>query len=252
MNILAAHHQQMMMMMKSPQHFPPDHPFAHSATYNDGKALVGRCGTMPPALHRQQQQQLRPPTTPEINGTMGGNSTGQSAATVKPVSQANHHASTAFFSGDLAFLGSLPINGAPPPVVSKNFCAPGAAAAPHPPPLMTTPSFPVSFAMTPSQPNPLPPTSNKNATFAAMFDYVERNPRGGQAAESTQHHSAQDFNDMLSHLLGTALPSSDELFDDDMSVGDLSDFCDAMDGEGAAAMMGGPLQVADDGMLLPY
>ena len=57
---------------------------------------------------------------------------------------------------------------------------------------------------------------------------------------------------MLSHLLGTALPSSDELFDDDMSAGDLSDFSDAMDGEGAAAMMGGPLQVADDGMLLPY
>ena len=106
--------------------------------------------------------------------------------------------------------------------------------------------------MTPSQPNPLSPTPNKNVTLAAMFDYVERNPRGEQAAESTQNHSAQDFNDMLSHLLGTALPSSDELFDDDMSVGDLSDFCDAMDGEGAAAMMGGPLQVADDGMLLPY
>lgn len=249
MNILAAQHQQMMMMMKAPQHSPPDHPFAYSATsYNDGKALVGRCGTMPPALQRQQQQQLWPQTTPAINGTMGGNSTGQSAATVKPVFQANHHASTAFFSGDLAFLGSLPINGVPPPVLSNDFYAPGAAAAPHPPPPMTTPSFPTSFAMTPSQPNPLPPTSNKNVTFAAMFDYVERNPRGGQAAESTQNHSAQDFNDMLSHLLG----SSDELFDDDMSAGDLSDFCDAMDGEGAAAMMGGPLQVADDGMLLPY
>lgn len=249
MNILAAQHQQMMMMMKAPQHSPPDHPFAYSATsYNDGKALVGRCGTMPPALQRQQQQQLWPPTTPAINGTMGGNSTGQSAATVKPVFQANHHASTAFFSGDLAFLGSLPINGVPPPVLSNDFYAPGAAAAPHPPPPMTTPSFPTSFAMTPSQPNPLPPTPNKNVTFAAMFDYVERNPRGGQAAESTQNHSAQDFNDMLSHLLG----SSDELFDDDMSAGDLSDFCDAMDGEGAAAMMGGPLQVADDGMLLPY
>lgn len=249
MNILAAQHQQMMMMMKAPQHSPPDHPFAYSATsYNDGKALVGRCGTMPPALQRQQQQQLWPPTTPAINGTMGGNSTGQSAATVKPVFQANHHASTAFFSGDLAFLGSLPINGVPPPVLSNDFYAPGAAAAPHPPPPMTTPSFPTSFAMTPSQPNPLPPTPNKNVTFAAMFDYVERNPRGGQAAESTQNHSAQDFNDMLSHLLG----SSDELFDDDMSAGDLSDFCDAMDGEGAAAMMGGPLQVADDGILLPY
>ena len=249
MNILAAQHQQMMMMMKAPQHSPPDHPFAYSATsYNDGKALVGRCGTMPPALQRQQQQQLWPQTTPAINGTMGGNSTGQSAATVKPVFQANHHASTAFFSGDLAFLGSLPINGVPPPVLRNDFYAPGAAAAPHPPPPMTTPSFPTSFAMTPSQPNPLPPTPNKNVTFAAMFDYVERNPRGGQAAESTQNHSAQDFNDMLSHLLG----SSDELFDDDMSAGDLSDFCDAMDGEGAAAMMGGPLQVADDGMLLPY
>ena len=249
MNILAAQHQMMMMMMKAPQHSPPDHPFAYSATsYNDGKALVGRCGTMPPALQRQQQQQLWPPTTPAINGTMGGNSTGQSAATAKPVFQANHHASTAFFSGDLAFLGSLPINGVPPPVLSNDFYAPGAAAAPHPPPPMTTPSFPTSFAMTPSQPNPLPPTPNKNVSFDAMFDYVERNPRGGQAAESTQNHSAQDFNDMLSHLLG----SSDELFDDDMSAGDLSDFCDAMDGEGAAAMMGGPLQVADDGMLLPY
>lgn len=241
----------MMMIMKAPQHFPSDHPSAYSASNNDGKALVGRSDTMPPALQRQQQ--LRPPTTTAINGTMGGNSTGQSAAIVKPGFQANHHASpAAFFSGDVAFLGSLPINGAPPPVVSNDFCAPGAAAATHLPPPTTTPSFSASFAMTPSQSNPLPPTPNKNVTFAAMYDYVERHPRDGQAAESTQNHSAQDFNDMLSHLLGTALPSSDELFDDDMSAGDLSDFCDAMDGEGAAAMMGGPLQVADDGMLMPY
>eukprot|EP00580_Thalassiosira_gravida_P019275 CAMPEP_0201662192 /NCGR_PEP_ID=MMETSP0494-20130426/4356_1 /ASSEMBLY_ACC=CAM_ASM_000839 /TAXON_ID=420259 /ORGANISM="Thalassiosira gravida, Strain GMp14c1" /LENGTH=724 /DNA_ID=CAMNT_0048140501 /DNA_START=275 /DNA_END=2449 /DNA_ORIENTATION=- len=48
------------------------------------------------------------------------------------------------------------------------------------------------------------------------------------------------FNDMLSNLLSTALPPSEELFDDDLSVGNISDF-------GLATA----LQFADDGMLLP-
>ena len=73
----------------------------------------------------------------------------------------------------------------------------------------------------------------------------------GHSAETTHHHSCQDFNDLLSHLLGTTLPPSDELFDDDMSAGNLSDFGDHMVGEGTAAMIGGPLLIADDGMLLP-
>ena len=55
----------------------------------------------------------------------------------------------------------------------------------------------------------------------------------------------QDYNDMLSNLLSTALPPSDELFDDDMSAGNISDFDQVLGG-------GAPLQVADDGgMLLP-
>ena len=47
------------------------------------------------------------------------------------------------------------------------------------------------------------------------------------------------YSDMLANLLSTALPPSEELFDDDMSAGNISDFEEGM------------MQVADDGMLLP-
>lgn len=57
----------------------------------------------------------------------------------------------------------------------------------------------------------------------------------------------QDFSDMISNLLSTSLPPSDELFDDDMSAGDISDFGDGLDAE---MPVGGPLQVADDGMFM--
>lgn len=47
------------------------------------------------------------------------------------------------------------------------------------------------------------------------------------------------MSDLFSNLLSTSLPPSNELFDDDMSAGNISDW-------GAE-----PYQVADDGMLLP-
>lgn len=47
------------------------------------------------------------------------------------------------------------------------------------------------------------------------------------------------FGDLFSNLLSTALPPSEELFDDDLSAGNISDWSV------------GALKVADDGMLLP-
>ena len=246
MNILSAQHQQMMMAMKAPFQLPCGQPFATSSTtYDKDKALMGNRGRMQPS-----QQQHRPPTTPAINGTRDGNSMGQSTI-AKFALPASHVTAPTQFSGDMAFLGIK----TPPSVIGNDFCSPLAIAE-------TTTASCASVA------HPTPPVVasddgvrnisssmpvNDNSTFTTMsdtmFDYVESNLRAHPS--ETMQHSHQDFNDLLSHLLGTALPPSDELFDDDMSAGDLTDVCDTVDSVGAAAMMDGPLQVADDGMLLP-
>lgn len=72
---------------------------------------------------------------------------------------------------------------------------------------------------------------------AAVAHAASQVPGNGMPPNAPQ--TQVQFNELLSNLLSTNLPPSDELFDDEMSAGNFSDF-----GEGA-------LQVADDGMLLP-
>ena len=64
-------------------------------------------------------------------------------------------------------------------------------------------------------------------------------PNRGNFESHPQGMHASIYSDMLANLLSTALPPSEELFDDDMSAGNISDFEEGM------------MQVADDGMLLP-
>jgi hypothetical protein len=244
LNILSAQNQQMVAMMKSPLRFPPGHLFAApSATDAEGKAPVGHCITVPPTN-----------AIPTINGT-GSNSLKGQSMIANLIFEGNHHTTAAAFSSDRTFIGLFPNSGAPPSVVSGGVCATQDSLLNS----MTTPTTMTTTTTTKSSNAsighlsppiatsdngtllPSPPASN-NGTLAAMI---------GHPAETTHHHSCQDFNDLLSHLLGTTLPPSDELFDDDMSAGNLFDFGDDMAGEGTAAMIGGPLLIADDGMLLP-
>ncbi|KAL3817198.1 hypothetical protein ACHAXA_007741 [Cyclostephanos tholiformis] len=164
---------------------------------------------------------------------------------------ANRHTAAAAFSSGRTFLGLPPSSDTSPSVVSSGF------RAPEDPSLKTTMITTTKTKLfNASVGNLSPPvaTSDDGTLFPspAASDNGTLTVTIGHPAEMTRNHSSKDFNDFLSHLLGTTLPPSDELFDDDMSAGNLSDFGVEMDEEGAASMIGGPLQVADDGMLLPY
>lgn len=112
----------------------------------------------------------------------------------------------------------------PTVVVNSNTNNGSSSSLPSPAAVITNTS--TNYLMAPSPAMPLPTTTNNYYTY-------ESHPQG--MADTAEFQ----FNELLSNLLSTALPPSEELFDDDMSAGNISDF-------GATA-----LQVADDGMLLP-
>eukprot|EP00578_Thalassiosira_sp_NH16_P024250 CAMPEP_0181102828 /NCGR_PEP_ID=MMETSP1071-20121207/14529_1 /TAXON_ID=35127 /ORGANISM="Thalassiosira sp., Strain NH16" /LENGTH=400 /DNA_ID=CAMNT_0023185839 /DNA_START=114 /DNA_END=1316 /DNA_ORIENTATION=- len=96
----------------------------------------------------------------------------------------------------------------------------------------------------------MPPMAPLPAAVAASHGHSHGTPFA--AAETTPPPDVveSDFNSMLSNLLSTALPPSDELFDDNMGAGNISD-CFDDESCSADSLVGAPLQVADDGMLLP-
>ena len=95
-----------------------------------------------------------------------------------------------------------------------------------------------------------PPIANQNmmqqaptrTTFPTTTNTTSNvSPPQGMMNTPPPNQIQQQLDDLLNNLLSTALPPSDELFDDDMSAGDVSEFGDLV-GEG--------LQVSDDGGML--
>ena len=79
-------------------------------------------------------------------------------------------------------------------------------------------------------------------TFPIMTNTTNNNESHPQGMMDTPPNQIQQqLDDLLNNLLSTALPPSDELFDDDMSAGDVSEFDD---------LVGEALQVSDDGGML--
>ena len=99
--------------------------------------------------------------------------------------------------------------------------------------LMTASSDPQNMLMQQAPTNTTLPiiknTTNNN----------ESHPQG--MMDTPPNQIQQQLDDLLNNLLSTALPPSDELFDDDMSAGDVSEFDD---------LVGEALQVSDDGGML--
>jgi len=160
-------------------------------------------------LQQQQQEPLVKPSCPIPAKTMSFPA--NCNATNTPA-QAN------------AFLGTFPSN--TPIIVNNNHIASLSSSA-----ASTANTTSTNFLMAPNSSSNNAMVFNNNGNGNGAYD---SHPQGMAATPEIP------FNDMLSNLLSTALPPSDELFDDDLSVGNISDF-------GLATA----LQVADDGMLLP-
>jgi len=202
--------QQQHMAMPAPNLFP--NPFA-AATMNDGITFRRLPTTTQPSTaltsnenwimgQQHQQAAIKPPLLPAK--TIAFLPTNFTAA--------NPQANTFPF---------------PTVVVNSNTNNGSSSSLPSPAAVVTNTS--TNYLMAPTPAMPLPTTTNNHHNY---YTY-ESHPQGMAGTPEFQ------FNELLSNLLSTALPPSDELFDDDMSAGNISDF-------GATA-----LQVADDGMLLP-
>jgi len=253
-NVVVQSHQPALSAMPMPNRFP--NPFA-AATMNDGiTSFHGLPNTAPP--QQQQQQTLIIPSGSDNNNNLM-NWTGQpqqqqqqqkqegailkpSLPIVKPMfsAETNNSCPISSFSTSApasqgtaanSLFGSFPGKG---PIVVNG--GTGANAF--------TSSSPEGVNNPLMGPSPSSMVHNHYTSAATMVgNNNSSNINGDFSAEShlpgLNDSPEAQFNELLSNLLSTALPPSEELFDDDMSAGNISDF-------GATA-----LQVADDGMLLP-